>query len=198
MFAMQATLTGLPLPLRFRPPANLSDEEIMRFSEQNRPYRVERDEKGEYIIMSPTGEGGSEKNVEIVFELELWNRRGRHGRVTESNGGYVLPDTSMRAPDAAFTSKERMAQVASRRFSRVPPDFVIELRSPSDSLATSQAKMESWLRNGVQLGWLIDPEERSVTIYRANREPERRDAITQIEGEGTVAGFVLPLDRIFA
>lgn len=194
---MEVTLSGLPLPLRFRPPAELSDEEIMRLCAQNHPYRVERDEKGEYIIMSPTGEGGSEKNVEIVFELELWNRQAGHGRVTESNGGYVLPDTSMRAPDAAFTSKERMAEVASQNFSRIPPDFIIELRSPSDALPMLQRKMESWVGNGVQLGWLIDPYERTVTIYRPNRDPERLDNISQIAGEGPVAGFVLPLDRIF-
>ncbi len=197
---MEATLTGLPLPLRFLPPEPMTDDEIMAFSRANKGFPVERDEEGYLIVMSPTGQEGSEKNLEILLELGLWNRAYGHGVVTESNGGYTLPDTSLRAPDAAWTAAERMAHVTPaerKRFSKVCPDFIIELRSPSDPLKDLQRKMQMWIRNGVKLAWLIDPEEHAVTIYRPDREPEFLDNISQIAGEGPVAGFVLPLDRIF-
>ena len=107
---MEYTFAGLPLPLRIKPPYPLTDDELMRFSKENRPYPVERDGNGDLLIMSPTGHEGSERNVEIAVELELWNRQtGNRGAVTESCGGYTLPDTSVRAPDAAWTSKRHLA-----------------------------------------------------------------------------------------
>ena len=194
---MEHTFAGLPLPLRITPPHPLSDDELMRFSSEHHLYPVERDANGDL----PTGNEGSVRNIGIVFELELWKRQtGNTGGVTESNGGYTLPDGSMRAPDAAWTSNrllDKLTPAERRGFAPLCPQFVIELRSPSDRLDDAERKIEMWMANGAELAWLIDPQERAVTIYRPSREPERLDAISQAAGEGPVAGFVLPLDRIF-
>ena len=122
------------------------------------------------------------------------------GGITDSNGGYRLADGSVRAPNAGWITPQRLQRVTREQrdtFQPGAPDFAVELRSPSDPLRELQEKMQVWIRNGVQLAWLIDPEQRAATIYRPGREPERLDTISQVAGEGTVAGFVLPLDRIF-
>ena len=198
---MELTFAGLPLPLRITPPVPMSDEALMRFSAQNDLFPIELDSNGDILIMSPTGFGGAEQNAELVAELILWNRQLRTpGGVTDSNGGYRLPDGSVRAPDAGWIAPERLQTLnreQRRKFTPFAPDFAVELRSPSDSLRELQEKMQIWIRNGVLLAWLIDPETKTVTIYRPDREPERLDNISQIAGEGPVAGFVLPLDRIF-
>ncbi len=130
----------------------------------------------------------------------LWNRREGRGIVTESNGGFTLPDGSVRAPDAAWIAAARFNAIPAekcKRFARITPDFVIELRSLTGSRPDLEQKMEMWMRNGVTLAWLIDPEERTGTIYRPGQAPEKLDSISHVSGEGPVAGFVLPLDRIF-
>ncbi|WP_419805612.1 Uma2 family endonuclease [Terriglobus sp.] len=199
---MELTFAGLPLPLRITPPTPLSEDDLMRFSSEHKGFPVELDSNGDILIMSPTGIGGSDANVEIVFALQLWNREmGYPGTVTDSNGGYRLPDGSVRAPDAGWIKADRLQHLTReqrKKFGPGAPDFVVELRSPSDSLTLLKEKMQIWMRNGVHLAWLIDPETRTVAIYRPGREPERLDNISQVAGEGPVAGFVLPLDRIFA
>lgn len=197
---MEVVLTGLTLPLRLRPSVPMTDEDLMVFSSSNECLPIEREANGDILVMSPSGSGSSSKNVEISFELELWNRRVGGGVVFESNGGFTLPDGSVRAADAAWLSLAKWEALSPRdqqRYAPVCPEFVIELRSPSDSLAEQQVKMDMWLQNGVQLGWLIDPQERAVTIYTPDRGPERLYAVSLVAGTGPVAGFVLPLDRIF-
>ena len=198
---MEFTLTGLPLPLRITPSSPMSDADLMRFSAQNDLYPIERDENGDIIIMSPTGSDGSARTVEIILELGIWNRQtGYRGNVTEADGGYRLADGSVRAPDVAWTSSERLSSLSRKQlegYAPICPQFIVELRSNSDRLTDLQEKMQIWMSNGAELAWLVDPFERAVTIYRPGREPERLDNISQVAGEGPVAGFVLPLDRIF-
>ncbi len=197
---MEATLAGLPLPLRFMPAQPLSDDELIAFSRANQGFPVERDAEGYVVVMSPTGLEGSRRNLEILLELGLWNRREGHGVVTESDGGFTLPDGSVRAPDAAWTAADRFNALPAqerKRFARISPDFIIELRSPSDIRLELEEKMDMWMRNGVALAWLIDPEERTVTIYRPDQASETLGNISQVSGEGPIAGFILPLDRVF-
>ena len=106
----------------------------------------------------------------------------------------------MRSPDASLASWPRWNALSKRdqqRFAPICPEFVIELRSPSDSLPELQAKMSIWLANGAQLAWLIDPTRKAVEIYRPGREPEPVEGASCVEGEGPVAGFVLDLARIW-
>lgn len=198
---MEYLFAGLPLPLRITPPYPMSDEALMRFSREHKLYPMEREANGDLLIMSPTGYEGSGLNAEVVFELELWNRQtGNTGGVTESNGGYTLPDGSVRAPDAAWTANallDRLTPAERRGYAPICPQFIVELRSASDRLTDVERKMEMWMANGAELAWLIDPLDKAVTIYRQGRSAERLQDIAQVAGEGPVAGFVLPLDRIF-
>lgn len=178
----------------------MSDDELMQFCAQNEPLNVEREPDGSLLIMTPSNLNTSRKNVYIARMLDEWAEEDGRGVAFDSNGGFTLPDASMRSPDASWLANlkwESLSPEEQERFSHITPDFVIELRSPSDRLRETQRKMEMWIGNGVQLAWLIDPTERVVTIYRPGREPERLDTISQVTGEGPVAGFILPLDRIF-
>ncbi len=197
---MGYTFAGLPLPLRIKPPYPLTDEEIIRFGEEHRPYPVERDPEGYLLIMTPSGTATGRKNNYLSAMLYNWAEEDGRGISFDSNTGFTLPDHSMRAPDAAWVSLPKWNAISAdeqERYARICPDFVIELRSPSDVLPDLHAKMAMWLRNGVLLAWLVDPVERAVTVYRPGREPEYLDNISQVAGEVPVAGFVLALDRIF-
>jgi Uma2 family endonuclease len=197
---MEFALTGLSLPLRIRPSVPMTDDELMAFCAKNDFMAIERDSNGEIVVMSPSGSETGSSNSEIIIELGLWNRSVGRGVVFDSNAGFTLPDGSMRSPDAAWLPLGKWQALSARdkeRFAPVCPEFVIELRSPTDSLSELPAKMHMWIRNGALLAWLIDPQEKAVTIYRSGQEPERFEAISQVSGEGPVAGFVLPLDRVF-
>jgi Uma2 family endonuclease len=182
------------------PPLIVSEDLFLALVRENPDLRLERSKRGELIVMPPTGYRGSERNVELVRQLANWNKQHRLGRVTESNGGYRLPDSAFRAPDAAWVSAERDATIpANKRESLAPvcPDFVAELLSPSDDLNEIRAKMAEYVANGARLGWLLDPFRRAVEIYRPAREPEIREDAHTVDGESVLPGFTLDLDAVF-
>ncbi len=197
---MEFALTGLTLPLRIRPSVPMTDDDLMVFCVKNDFYAIERDADGELLVMTPAGSGTGRKNTSIIRHLDEWAEMDGSGIAFDSNTGFTLPDGSMRSPDAAWLPQARWDALSPEdkaRFAPLCPEFVIELRSPSDSLSELQAKMDMWIANGAHLAWLIDPQEKAGTIYRPDQPPERVDAVSQVSGEGPVAGFVLPLDRIF-
>ena len=176
-----------------------SDDELYAFCLANPELRIERDEIGHIIIMPPTGLESSFTNGELFGEVRNWNRQTRAGRTSESNGGYTLPDTSMRAPDVGWISKERLMQVVPeelKKFAHVCPDFVIEVRSESDSLKELKEKMEKWLKNGVRLGWLVDPQLQTTTVYRPDREPETKPFHETLFGEDVLPGFTMNVAEV--
>ena len=198
---MNLALEGVELPIRLRLERPLTDLELMRFCTVNEMVRVERDANGELILMSPTGLEGSSWNAELNSELVVWARQDGRGKVFDSNGGFTLPDGSMRAPDAAWVSWRRWNAVSrdeQKRFGRVSPEFVIEMRSENDRLPMLQEKMRLWIANGVELAWLIDPQRKVVEVYRPGEEPEVHEQPTSVEGSGPVAGFSLVLERIWS
>ncbi len=198
---MKLALEGVELPIRLRLERPLTDLELMHFCAVNELVRVERDANGELILMSPTGLEGSSWNSELITELNLWARQDGRGKVFDSNGGFTLPDGSMRAPDAAWVSWRRWNAVPreeQKRFGRVSPEFVIEMRSENDRLSMLQDKMWLWIRNGVELAWLIDPQRKVVEVYRPGEEPEMHEQPTSVQGSGPVAGFELVLERIWS
>ncbi|MBM3753486.1 MAG: Uma2 family endonuclease, partial [Acidobacteria bacterium] len=146
---------------------------------------------GKLHIMPPTDRKTSSRNLEIGTQLKLWARQ-HGGLATDPSGGFVLPNGARLAPDAAWISLERESDPMSC------PNFVIELLSPSDRSRITHEKMLDWLANGIELGWMIDPKRRTVTIYRRDREPELLTAPDQVVGEGPVAGFVLDLVPVWA
>ncbi len=154
-----------------------SDEELFEFCRANPDLRIERDEHGRIFIKMPTGIKTSINNSELIAEVVIWSRKNRLGKVTGAEGGYTLPDTSMRVPDVAWISNERLAAVPEadlKKFASVCPDFVIELCSESDELKELKAKTEKWIANGVRLGWLMDTKSQVTYIYQPQKEVEQR------------------------
>jgi Uma2 family endonuclease len=140
---------------------SFSDEEFFQFCQDNRDLRLERTSDHEIVFMSPAGFLSSEASAEIIFQLKLWNIQTKSGRVGESSAAYILPDKATLSPDASWFSHANWARVPAEmrnKFLPIRPEFVVEVKSPSDRMTTLHAKMEQWIRNGVQLGFLLDCE----------------------------------------
>jgi Uma2 family endonuclease len=176
-----------------------SDEQFVTFCEANRDLKIERNTRGEIVIVPPAGYESDHRNLNASSQLFAWSRQNKTGRASGSSALFMLPDGSALSPDAAWVSNERLASVNSserRQFPHVCPEFVIEVLSPSDRLATAQKKMRAWIANGAQLGWLIDGDAMKVYVYRASGEME---IVTgdHIDGEGPVEGFRMDLTSIW-
>jgi Uma2 family endonuclease len=197
---MAYSLAELPLPIRLRPQAPMSDEELLRFYAANDGLRVERDANGEIVVMTPAGGKTGKKNTDVIIDLGLWNRQTDRGVAFESNTGFTLPDGSMLSPDAAWIERRRwiaLSEGDQERFVPLCPDFVIELRSSSDSPTNLRTRMQQWISNGAQLAWLIDPIEKNVWVYRPGQEPEVHHYPSSVQGDGIMAGFELVMARIW-
>jgi len=193
------TFADLDNQLLLQGPAlvRLTDEEFYDLCQHNPTLRLERTADHNIIAMPPAGSESSRKSSEIIFQLMLWNRQHQLGYVYESSAGFVLPDGSIRSPDAAWLSKEKFAQLTEAQrqgFPPVCPEFVVEVRSPSDGLAALRRKMEIYLLNGVQIGFLLDPESERATIYRPDQLPEEFTNFEQaLSAEPVLPGFALDL-----
>jgi Uma2 family endonuclease len=177
-------------------PERLSDDEYWAFCEANRDLHIERSPKGDILIMPPAGGESDDRNVEVITELRIWSRKDGRGRSFGSSVQFFLPDGSGLSPDAAWVSNQSLSRLTKqqrRKFLRLVPEFVVEVLSPTDSLKDAKAKMEQWIVNGVQLGWLIDGDDQCVYVYRKGRRAAARRHVREIAGEGPVAGFVLNL-----
>jgi Uma2 family endonuclease len=197
---MNFALAEMPLPFRFRPETPMSDEELMRFCAANNFLRVERDANGEILVMTPAGSKTSKMNMRIGRLLDEWAEADGRGVAFDSNGGFTLPDGSMRAADAAWVELKRWQALSAAdqaRYAPLCPDFVIELRSPSDSLTELKEKMQQWIANGAQVAWLIDPENQTVIVYRPGQQPDIHNHPTSVQGTGIVAGFELVMARVW-
>ncbi len=197
---MSHVIVEAQLPVRLRFDRAMTDDELLRFCRANDALQVERDSNGEIVVMTPAGFEGSRVNQRIGHLLYAWAEEDGRGTTTDSSGGYTLPDGSMRAPDAAWISFERLKPLSDQEragFAPVCPEFVIELRSPSDRLKVLQAKMEMWIANGAEVAWLIDPERRVVEIYRPGESPEVLHEPSSVQGTGPVAGFELVMARVW-
>jgi Uma2 family endonuclease len=191
----EGVLTGLPMPLTFRPAVAMTDQELIAFSRRNRPYQIERNAKGELEIMSPVGMDGARWEAFAVGEVYLWARE--HGGVAfSSNGGVTLPDGSMRSPDAAWVSDARWNALSDddqASFSPLCPDFLIEILSVNDMRSRLEAKMQMWIANGAQLAWMIDPFSETVSVYRADGTVETLVKPDVVQAGEPVLGFRLKL-----
>ena len=184
MFTVEETY----LPMTLTAP-DITDAEFDAFCEQFPDCRLESTAEGDLIVMPPTDPETGVHNQEIGTQLNTWSG-GVDGVVPDSSAGFRLPNGARRSPDASWISFPRLDRLRC-------PEFVIELLSPTDRPRTVRAKMQEWIENGAELGWMIDPKARSVTIFRPGQEPEVRAGIEEIAGEGPLAGFVLDLRRIW-
>ena len=191
---------GWPVVLQTCPAFEMSDEQFYEFCQQNRDWRIERTAEGELIIMPPAGGETGNQNARLNAFFTLWALNDGTGEPFDSSTGFVLPNGATRSPDAAWVKRSRLAALTpkqKKKFLPLCPDFVIELRSPSDTLKTVQEKMQEYLANGAQLGWLIDPSERRVYVYRPGIAVECLDNPANISGDPELSGFVLDLTHIW-
>jgi Uma2 family endonuclease len=195
---MSFTMEAISPPFRISKPEPMSLGEFWSFALENPDLRMEREPNGDVTFMSPANGAATMYSSRAHGELYIWARQDGTGNIIDSNGGCQLPDGSVRCPDAGWISVSRWTPPPITHDAPIPcPDFVIEVRSGSDRLKPTRDKMQAWMDNGVQLGWLIDPIRKAVEIYRPHQEPEVRENPSIVEGEGPVAGFVLELGRIW-
>ncbi len=189
-----------PLIVHLRPVVNLTDDQLYEFSQINRDLRIERNAQGELIIMPPTGGDTGERNSEINMQLRLWTKRNGEGATFDSSTGFRLINGAVRSPDAAWVRRSRLDALAAeerKRFIPLCPDFVIELRSSTDSLSVLLEKIQEYLDNGAQLAWLIDPEQRRVYVYRPQEPVQELDKPETVSGDPLLSGFELDLREIW-
>ncbi len=194
---MDAATITLPPTLELT--IDLTDEQFFQLCQNNRDLRFERTAKGEILIMPPTGGETSNRNIELAFQLQAWSRQNNLGKAFDSNGGFTLPNGAVRAPDASWVKRDRWEALSpeqKEKFAPLCPDFVVELLSSSDSLKKVREKMQEYLENGARLGWLIDPKNQQVEIYRPNQDVEILENPATMSGEDVLPGFVLSLEQI--
>jgi Uma2 family endonuclease len=186
-------LAALTLPVIVRSAVPMTDDELLRFSQQNRTYQIERNARGELEIMSPSGGKASRWESRVIRELDIWAEENG-GACFGCSGGFHLPDGSVLSPDAAWVSQFRWDALSGSQQTKYPPlcpDFVIEILWASDRRATLRSKMLLWMENGAQLAWMIDPYAATVSIYRPGAEVEVLERPDSVEAGEPVAGFRL-------
>ncbi|MBE9000788.1 MULTISPECIES: Uma2 family endonuclease [unclassified Nostoc] len=194
---MNAVTTTLPPTLKLK--IDLTDDQFFEMCQKNRDYQFERTASGELLIMPPTGSDTGRRNVKLTTQLDIWNSESNLGEVFDSSTGFTLPNGAERSPDASWVKIERwnaLTPEQQEKFAPICPDFVVELRSPSDSLKDLQEKMQEYIENGAQLGWLIDRKNKRVEIYRPGKDVEILDNPASLSGENILPRFVLKLQPI--
>ncbi|WP_375476877.1 Uma2 family endonuclease [uncultured Nostoc sp.] len=194
---MNATTTTLPSTLKLK--IDLTDEQFFQMCQKNRDYRFERTASGELLIMPPTGSDTGNRNFDMVVELGIWNKQTKLGKGFDSSTGFTLPNGAERSPDVSWVKIERwnaLTPEQQEKFAPICPDFVVELHSRTDSLKELQEKMQEYIENGTQLGWLIDRKNKRVEIYCPGKDVEVLDNPASLSGENVLPGFVLDLQQI--
>jgi Uma2 family endonuclease len=189
-----------PVVLKLKPAINLTDDQLFELCQLNRDWRIEYTAQGELLVMPPTGGETSNRNAELTYQVQAWTRRDQAGVAFDSSGGFKLPNGATRSPDAAWVRRSRLAGLTreqKQKFLPLCPDFVIELRSPTDNLQAVLDKMQEYLDNGAQLGWLLDPLTRWVHVYLPQRSPEILEAPSTVSADPLLPGFVLDLQKIW-
>jgi Uma2 family endonuclease len=174
----------------------LTDEQFYQLCQNNREFNFETTAQGELIIMSPVGGESGNREAELIIDLGIWNRQTNLGYTFSSSTIFKLPNGAKRSPDAAWIRRERWEALPPeqrRKFPPIAPDFVIELRSATDDLQALRDKMQEYMDAGVQLAWLINPQQQQVEIYRQGQPVEIRNLPTELSGETLLPGFNLSL-----
>ena len=202
-----ASVATIPLPentealiIRPAPPRErFSDAEFAEYCAQYPELRIEMNSEGDMIIMLPVVSEGGRRNFLLTSRFGAWVEADGGGVGFDSSAGFTLPNGAMRAPDVSWIRRDRWEALSEDQrndFAPICPDFVVEMRSKSDRLSTLQAKMEEYISNGAQLGWLLDPLQHKVHHYRPHQPVESLDDPSQISGKPLLKGFVLRLDGI--
>lgn len=192
----------LPIVLDFRDVLEkISDDEFEIFCRHNPDIEIELTKEGELVIMPPTGGETGIRNFNLIGIFFNWVEKHQTGVAFDSSTVFKLPNGAKRSPDLSWIKNERwenLTAVEQEKFPPICPDFVVELRSPSDSIKNLQAKMQEYLENGASLGWLIDPLERKVYVYRTNAATEILDDPKVVSGEALLENFTLKMEKIWS
>jgi Uma2 family endonuclease len=189
-----------PLVVRMHPVIDLTDDQFFEFCQINRDLRIERTAEGELLIMPPTGSETGGSNFKLAVQLGNWTERDGTGIGFDSSTGFTLPNGATVSPDISWVKLERwnaLPKDSRTKFALLSPDFVVELRSPSDTLKDLQDKMQQYIDNGVRLGWLIDRKRRRVYVYRPGVAVQQLDNPETVSGDPELPGFVLKLGQIW-
>ncbi|MDQ3799172.1 MAG: Uma2 family endonuclease [Acidobacteriota bacterium] len=200
---MQTTVTELtdyvPTVLNFSP-LRLSDEQFESLCRNHPDLNLEMSAEGELIIVPPTLPDTGWRNADLIFRVATWAEKDKSGIVFDSSTLFTFPNGAKRSPDVSWVRREKwdnLSQEERKKFSKLVPDFIIELRSSSDALKNLQDKMKEYIANGVRLGWLIDPESKTVHIYRAGGAVEILENPEKVSGEEVLKGFELNVREIW-
>jgi Uma2 family endonuclease len=180
--------------------AGLTDGQFYQLCADNPELRLELTANRELVIMSPTGGKTGRRNTKLTQRLANWAEKDGTGEAFESSTGFSLPNGAKRSPDASWVKRSRwesLTEAQQEEFIPLCPDFVIELRSTKDRLKTLQAKMEEYIENGAELGWLIDPKARRVYVYRPGRPVECLESPSALSGDPVLSGFVFSMPEIW-
>lgn len=191
---MTSVTLQIPQSLKF------TDDEFVEIVAANKDLRLELSHQGELIVMSPTGGETGERNLELTGQVWFWNRTHKLGKAFDSSTGFKLPLGGTRSPNVSWIKIERwnaLTPEQRKKFLPLCPDCVIELVSESDDLADTQAKMREYINNGLRLGWLLNPKDKQVEIYRQNQAVEILENPQSLSGEDVLPGFILDLQPIF-
>jgi len=195
---MEFATINLSTPLQLT--IDLTEDQFFELCQNNRDLKFERTASGVLTIMSPTGGETSNRNMELSYQLQDWSRQNNLGKAFDSSGGFKLPNGADRSPDASWVRRDRWDTLTPKqreKFVPLCPDFLVELRSASDALKPLQNKMKEYQENGAKLGWLIDPKNQRVEIYRPDQEVEILENPTTLSGENILPGFILDLTSIW-
>lgn len=182
------------------PKTGMNEDQFFEFCQVNDDWQIERTAEGEILIMSPSGGRASRGEVLIFLQLNTWAESDDRGVAFGSSTGFRLPNGAIRAPDAAWATKSRLASLTEEeqeKFLPLCPDFVVEYRSPSDRLPRMKAKMEEYIANGAKLGWLIDRIGRRAFVYRPDKRVEELKEPATLSGDPELPGFLLDLANIW-
>jgi Uma2 family endonuclease len=176
----------------------VNHEEFEKLCQDNPDLRLELTKDGQLIAMAPAGWESSKRNSKLNSRVDVWNERVGLGEVFDSSGGFTLPNGAVRSPDVTWIEKSKLEGISPDvAFPAVVPDFVIELRSATDSVKTLRGKMEEYRSNGVRLGLLVNPKDRQVEIYRLGQELEIYESPTLIDWGKVMPGFLLDMSKIW-
>ena len=193
----RAARFGLPA-LRLPARVEVTDDFLAEIGALNDCWRFERTAEGALAMTLPSFPLSSGIHADLGYQLFGWSLEVGAGRVFDAELGIALLDGSLRMPDAAWFDAAQAAEIDEGSFVRGAPAFVLEVRSSSQSIEQQQEQMEVWMANGSRLGWLVDPFEREVWVYREGVEGgERVGRPMRLGGEGVLEGFVATFERIW-
>ncbi|MGB2926740.1 MAG: Uma2 family endonuclease [Limnothrix sp.] len=203
MTTLQIPITSHPLEVDLSalvPKTKMSDEQFYEFCQSNRDLRIERLATGEVIVMPPAFSDTGNRNFKIAQQVGNWADRDGTGETFDSSAGFTLPNGSTKSPDVSWIRLERWNQLSAEQkasFAPICPDFVVELRSSSDSLKRLQEKMEEYVENGVRLGLLVDRKNQTVHVYRLGQNPQILEKPKTVVCSPELSGFSLKMERIW-